>query len=264
MLFLSLQGQKQRQGPHSHPKGRWWHQGHVYLLKLYKNFKHYRLLVLLIPASTVHQVLQFFSFPLRATGTLQFAFRFPGMPFCYVTPSFHPSSFPSWVLLRSWMYCQETQKTGPGRKNKDKTAAMCSACFPQPTHPWPSCFRSVSILLFSFFRYQLRPTFHFCHPPWPLLPQYSHQHSAVQRHTHVLYLAMTMYSSASVQSHLKYNAHITWDSHREGWARAYMQPCTITQSARRHTDRVESKPDGWRGGGAVNDSSTTSKNTVVL
>lgn len=147
---------------------------------------------------------------------LQCAFRFPGVPFCYVTLSFHPLSFPSWVLLSSWMYRRSHRKWGQREKTKTKLQPCAKLVFhlhtldPAVSSPSPSCCFLFSSSTPSYFSL-----------PSPSLTTAT-SCPTVPLHTHVLCLAMTMYSSASVQTHLKYNAHITWDLHREGYEHACM------------------------------------------
>lgn len=73
------------------------------------------------PTSTVHQVLQFFSFTLGAKkGQCRLPFRLPVIPFFSVTSSLHPSSHPTALPE----FCWDCGCTGSGdrqRRQREKT-----------------------------------------------------------------------------------------------------------------------------------------------
>lgn len=154
------------------------------------------------PTSTVHQVLQFFSFTLAGAVCILASWR-PLLLCNFISPSFHPSNFPSWVLLRPWMYrTRRHRQQGWTEKTKLQPCAELISHNPHTLDPAISSHSPTCRFLFSAF---LTTSSYFS------LPSPSSTAAAscptVLTHTGVLYLAMTMYSSATVQCHLKYNAH---------------------------------------------------------
>lgn len=71
------------------------------------------------------QFIRFFSFTLRAKQDWH-SMHLGFLLLCnLISPSFHTSSFPSWVLLRPWMYMIRRH-----REKKNKSEAICWAYFP--------------------------------------------------------------------------------------------------------------------------------------
>lgn len=105
-----------------------------------------------------------------------------------------------------WQKEGKRTKEKDGQTNKEPYAVRCvvSVLGTAVSSPSPSC-----CCLFTLHSSQICPTFNFRRLPWLLLhhvPLGSHTHT----HTHVLYLAMTMYSSPTVQCH--WNAMLTLHS----------------------------------------------------
>lgn len=150
------------------------------------------------PFSTGHQVIQFFRFTLGAKkGWCCLPFQLPVIPFPSVTSSLHPSSHPTALPEFCWDHgctgSRDTDRGGEWAKTK-----------PQPSHNPHTLDPAVS----SHSPLCCFPFLHSSQLAYiSLLNSCCIMSHCAYTQAHILYLAMTMYSSATVQCHLKYNAH---------------------------------------------------------
>lgn len=176
------------------------------------------------PTPTVHQVLQFIRF------TLILASWRPLLLCNFISPSFHPSNCPSWVLLRPWMYrIRRHRQQGQTEKTKLQPCAELISHNPHTLDPAVSS-HSPSYLFPAFLT-----TSSYFSLPSPSSTAAASCPTALT-HTRVLYLAMTMYSSATVQCHLKYNAH-TLPEDNTGKA-MHVHACNLALLRSLHTDTL--------------------------
>lgn len=153
----------------------------------------------------VHQVLQFHT--QGKTRLAQSAFRLFDISSCYVTSSRHPSIHPAFLPE----FCWDHECTGSGdsdNRHREKkkqnwshvlslsplTHTPLTQLFPltHPTVPPFICIPQNFVLLFRFDN---------------LLDSCCIMSHCAHTQTDVLYLAITMYSSTTVQCHVKRNAH---------------------------------------------------------
>ena len=220
------------------------------------------------PQWTGLQFIRFYSSSVSYWGQKQarcrLPYRLPVTPFSSVTSSLHPSSLPTVlpILLRLWMY-RIRRHRWQGQREKTKPQPSAAELISHNPHTLDPAVSSHSPPLSLPFVWIPR-NFVLLFSPVTLLKSCCIMSHWAHTQTDILYLAMTMYSSATVQCHLKYNAHTLSENH--AWkvmhvhARKHTLLCLHADTVRKWNLSLTVGEVG----GCEWLSNTVSKNTVVL